>query len=116
MRDGEIGVVESGAEPASSGVAGIACSGISGGDVIGNGTTKGLGAIPFGKVTAIASGVGRSKGVVAADVALRAGSNNTARCGNHLVSTSKRPAGGAVIEFSVRPSSDGMATGTSGSG
>jgi len=101
-------VIECGAQPTGSCVAagGVAGEWESSGNVIGDGATEGLRALPSGLMAAVAGGVCRGKRVVAIDVAGGAG-----RFGGIGVSAGQRPASGAVIEFPVGPEQRVMASG-----
>ena len=99
--DCKIGVVERCAEPGSCVVASRASGRVTGCDVIRHAPAECGGALPRRGVATITVGVCRSQAVVVIDVAGAAWSV--------YVRAGKGPAGGAVIEFSVRPSSDWMA-------
>ena len=96
----EVGVIEGCAEPGSCVVASRAAGRVTGGDVIRHATAKRGGALPRRGVATIAVRVCRSQAEVVIDVAGAARSAH--------VRAGKGPAGGAVIEFSVRPFGDRM--------
>src|SRR5258708_30346418 len=101
MRDPEEGVVERGPEPGCGVVATRARSRVIGRDVIGDGSAERRCALPGCDVAAVAVRVRRSEIVISVDMALGAR-------GAGKVEAGRRPAGGAVIEFSVGPFRDGM--------
>jgi hypothetical protein len=111
VRDREVGVVKRCTEPAGGGVTSVAGGGIAGGEVVGYTATQCLRAIPGSLVAAVTSGIGGCQGVIAIDVASRAGS--FAGIG---MSASERPARRRVIKFSVRPTQSVVAGGALGSG
>ena len=103
VRDREISMVESCAKPTGGGVASVASSRITGGDVIRDCTAKSLRAVPIGRMAAVTRGVRRGEGVVVVDVAQVAGGRK--------VSAGERPTGGAVIERAGLPGRGVVASG-----
>jgi len=75
-----------------------------------------IGGLPGGKVAAGITAIGGldGQGIVAADVALRAGGNFARRC--QLVGVRQGESGTAVVEHAGRPCGNGMAGGTRRSG
>jgi hypothetical protein len=113
VRNLEIGVVESGPEPTGGGVASVAGGGVTSCHVIRNGAAQSLSAVPGRKVTTVANRIGRRQRVVAIHMALRARRDEAPGGGHHLVCSRESKTGGAVVELTVGPSGDAMATGTS---
>ena len=101
VRDIKKGVVKGGAQPGRSVVATRAGGRVIGRDVIWDGAAERRSALPGRDVAAVAVRVRRSEIVISVDMALGA-----RRAGQ--VEAGQRPAGGAVIEFSVGPFRDGM--------
>jgi len=114
VRDGEVSVVEGGAEPVRGGVASIAGGRVPGGDVIRHAAAKSLRAVPFRQVASIADRIRRSERIVVADMAIGA-SLDTAGSGND-VPASQCPSGGAVIKLAVGPVDGVMTRGAHGGG
>lgn len=108
VRDREISMVESCAKPSGGGVACVASSRITGGDVIRDCAAKSLRAVPIGGMAAVTRGVRRGEGVVVVDVAQVAGGRK--------VSAGERPTGGAVIERAGLPGRGVVASGAQRSG
>jgi len=103
MRNNEVRMVESGAEPGCGCVAGIAGCRIPGRDMVGNCTTKGLCTRPGCLVTAVAGGICGGQGIVVVHVAIGAAHDFRASRRGHLVGARECPTRGAVIKPAVDP-------------
>ena len=117
-RSGGVGASEGKARSAVVEGSGIPTDGSVAGGAVGSGEGRARSRVsgivrllPGGEVAAgIAAIVGLDgEIVIAADVALRASSDFAG--GGHLVRVLQREAGGAVIEFAIGPSGDGVASG-----
>jgi hypothetical protein len=111
VRDGEVGVLKRGIQPACGGVAGVAGRRKSCGDVIRYQAAEGLRAAPSGLMATVAGGIRGGQRIVVVDMAIGAGFYGRARRGRHLMRASERPSCSAMIEFAVGPSDGVMARG-----
>jgi hypothetical protein len=106
MRDGEVGVIESGAQPAGGGMAGITGRRVARCDVVRDTATESLGAGPRSLMAPIAGRVRGRKAVIVVDVAGGAGS-----LGRIRVRAGECPTGGGVVEGTGIPSRGVVASG-----
>ena len=111
MRDGEVGVIESGAEPTGGGVASVAGSWIACREVIRDTAAESLRADPSSLVATVASSVRSGEAVIVVDVASGAGSFSGVQ-----VCAGERPAGGGVIKGAGIPRGCVVAGGAERSG
>ena len=111
MRDREVGVIESGAEPTGGGVASVAGSWIACREVIRDTAAESLCADPSSLMATVASGVRSGEAVIVVDVASGAGSFSGVQ-----VRAGERPAGGGVIKGAGIPRSSVVAGGAERSG
>lgn len=116
MRNGEIGVIECGVEPACCGVAGIAGGGETGGKMVGDDAAESLCAVPVGLVAAVARGVCGGEGIIIVHMTVGAGCDCGTGRGRHLVRAGERPSGGAVVKLAVGPGDGVVAGGAERSG
>jgi hypothetical protein len=107
VRNREVCVIESGAEPRCGGVASFASVWVPRGNVVGHGAAESLRAGPSGLVAAIASSIGGAETVIVVDMA-----GGARRLGGVQMRACQWPAGSAVIKCSRLPSGGVVAGGT----
>jgi hypothetical protein len=114
MRNREVGVLESGVQPAYRGVASVAGGRKSRGNMIRNQPPQSLRAVPGCLMAAVACGIRRSQRIVVVHMAIGAPLDRRTRRGGHLVRTRKRPTRGAMVKRAVGPGDSVVAGGAQG--